>query len=54
MKVVVIAILIIGALEAIALTMGVNGLLFTTAIASISGLTGLTMKTPRILQREIY
>ena len=54
MKVVIVAIMVIGALEAIALTMGVDGILLTTAVGTIAGLTGLYLKTPRILKKEVY
>ena len=51
MKVLIIAIIAITILEAIALSLGINGNLLRVVIAVIAGLAGLATKTPKILEK---
>lgn len=50
-KVLIIGLLCITELEAIALMKGINGVLLTSVIAAITGLVGLSIKTPKILEK---
>ena len=52
-KIVITAIICITLLEALALSKGINGILLTTVIAILAGLTGLVIPTPKKLKGEI-
>ena len=52
MKVLIIAIIAITILEAIALSLGINGNLLRVVIAVIAGLAGLATKTPKIMEKQ--
>ena len=51
--VLIIGILCIAALEAIALLKGVNGSILRIVIASLTGIIGLSIKTPNILKKAL-
>ena len=52
-SVIITAIICISALEAYALYNGINGVLLTTVIAIIAGLTGVVIPTPKFLKDEL-
>ena len=48
-KIVITAIVVIGLLEAVALSQGIDGQIFTGVIAVLAGLAGLAVKQPKWL-----
>jgi amino acid permease len=48
-QIIICAIVCIAFIEAIALSNGIDGIVLSTVIATITGLVGLIIKTPKIL-----